>query len=183
MFERGTRPTCQVSNGYFRGVAKRKKEGQASTQAMKVLTQAGIPYAVHEYRHDPDVTAFGEEAASILKLDPERVFKTLVAEVDGQLVVGIVPVSGQLSLKALAAAVGGKRAQMADPKAAEKTTGYVLGGISPIGQRKALPTVLDDTAVHFGTIFVSGGRRGLDLELTPGDLITATNARTAPIRA
>ncbi len=149
---------------------------------MKALNEAGIPFAVHEYHHDPDETAFGEEAAAALNLEPERVFKTLVAEVDGQLVVGIVPVSGQLSLKALAAAVGGKRAQMADPKAAEKTTGYVLGGISPIGQRKALPTVLDDTAVNYSTVFVSGGRRGLDLELTPENLIAATKARTAPIR-
>jgi Cys-tRNA(Pro)/Cys-tRNA(Cys) deacylase len=162
-------------------VPKRKKDA-ASTPAMVALNEAGIPFAVHEYHHDPDETAFGEEAAAALRLEPERVFKTLVAEVDGQLVVGIVPVSGQLSLKALAAAVGGKRAQMADPKAAEKTTGYVLGGISPIGQRKALPTVLDDTAVDFGTIFVSGGRRGLDIELTPENLIAATNARMAPIR-
>lgn len=160
---------------------KRKKEA-AATPAMVALNEAGIPFAVHEYHHDPDETAFGEEAAAALRLEPERVFKTLVAEVDGQLVVGIVPVAGQLSLKALAAAVGGKRAQMADPKAAEKTTGYVLGGISPIGQRKTLPTVLDDTAVDFGTIFVSGGRRGLDIELTPDNLIAATNARTAPIR-
>lgn len=162
---------------------KRKKDGQASTPAMKTLTEAGIAYAVHEYHHDPDVTAYGEEAASALKLDPERVFKTLVAEVDGQLVVGIVPVSGQLSLKALAAAVGGKKAQMADPKVVEKTTGYVLGGVSPIGQRKALPTVLDDNAVDYSTIYVSGGKRGLDLELTPADLIAVTNARTAPIGA
>lgn len=150
---------------------------------MVALREATIPFAVHEYRHDPNVTAFGEEAAQALKLDPERVFKTLVAEIDGQLVVGIVPVSGQLSLKALAAAVGGKKAQMADPKVVEKTTGYVLGGVSPVGQRKSLPTVLDDSAMTYSTIFVSGGKRGLDLELTPTDLIAATTARTAPIRA
>lgn len=109
-------------------------------------------------------------------------FKTLLADVDGQLVVACVPVSGQLSLKALAAAVGSKRATMAEPKAAEKTTGYVLGGISPLGQRKRLPTIIDDTALHHSTIYVSGGRRGLDIELRPEDLISLTNARTAPIR-
>lgn len=163
-------------------MAKRKKDkSAASTPAMVALTQAGVAFAVHEYHHDPDETAFGEEAAKALRLDPERVFKTLVADVDGQLVVGIVPVSGQLNLKALAAAVGGKRAAMADPKAVERTTGYVLGGVSPIGQRKALPTVVDDTAITYSTVFVSGGRRGLDLELKPQDLIAATNARTAPI--
>ena len=148
---------------------------------MVALRQASIAFAVHAYHHDPDETAYGDEAAAALRLDPERVFKTLVVEVDGQLVVGIVPVSGQLNLKALAAAVGGKKAAMADPKAVEKTTGYVLGGVSPVGQRKALPTVLDDRAVTFGTIFVSGGKRGLDIELKPDDLIKATNARTAPI--
>ncbi len=159
----------------------KRKDRQASTPALVALNEAGIAYAVHEYHHDPDVTAFGEEAAAALRLDPERVFKTLVADVDGQLVVGIVPVSGQLSLKALAAAVGGKRAVMADPKVVEKTTGYVLGGVSPVGQRKALPTVLDDDAINHSTVFVSGGKRGLDIELAPADLIRATNARTAPI--
>lgn len=170
---------------YFRTVAgKRKRDGKhAATQAMVFLQDAGIPFAVHEYHHDPDVTAFGEEAAAVLKLDPDRVFKTLVAEVDGTLVVGCVPVSGQLSLKALAAAVGGKRATMAEPKAAEKSSGYVLGGISPIGQRKQLPTVIDASALDHRTVFVSGGRRGLDIELTPEGLITATKARTALLRA
>ena len=110
-------------------------------------------------------------------------FKTLVADVDGQLVVACVPVSSQLSLKALAAAVGSKRALMADAKVAEKTTGYVVGGISPIGQRKSLPTIVDASALDHSTIYVSGGRRGLDIELKPGDLITLTKARTAPIRS
>lgn len=149
---------------------------------MTALRDAGIPFAVHEYQHDPDVTAFGDEAVNALRLDPDRVFKTLLAEVDGQLVVGVVPVSSQLNLKALAAAVGGKRASMADPKQAERATGYVLGGISPIGQRSSIPTVIDASALDHPTIYVSGGRRGIDIELTPDDLITATNARTAPIR-
>jgi Cys-tRNA(Pro)/Cys-tRNA(Cys) deacylase len=159
-----------------------KKKG-ASTPALVALQAAGIPFAVHEYGHDPDETAYGLEAARALKLDPARVFKTLVADVDGQLVVGCVPVSSQLSLKALAAAVGSKKAIMADPKAAVKTTGYVLGGISPIGQRKQLPTVVDASALDHSTVFVSGGRRGMDIELKPEDLIAATKARTAPIQA
>jgi Cys-tRNA(Pro)/Cys-tRNA(Cys) deacylase len=162
--------------------SKTKSKG-ASTQAMVALHEAGIPFAVHEYRHDPDTTAYGAEAAKALSLDPQRVFKTLVADADGTLVVAIVPVSGQLSLKALASAVGAKRAVMGDPKAVEKSTGYVLGGISPIGQRKALPTILDISALDHSTVFVSGGRRGLDLELKPDDLISATRARTAPIQA
>ena len=165
-------------------MAKRKKGAAvASTPAMVSLREAGIVFAVHEYHHDPDVTAFGEEAAKALQLDPDRVFKTLVADVDGQLVVAVVPVSSQLSLKALAAAVGGKRAAMAESRAVERSTGYVLGGISPVGQRKALPTVIDDSAVEYSTVFVSGGRRGLDLELSPKDLIGVTRARTAPLRA
>ncbi|MEZ5119205.1 MAG: Cys-tRNA(Pro) deacylase [Candidatus Nanopelagicales bacterium] len=162
--------------------SKTKDKG-ASTPAMVALHEAGIPFAVHEYRHDPDTTAYGAEAAKALSLDPQRVFKTLVADADGTLVVAIVPVSGQLSLKALASAVGAKRAVMGDPKKVEKTTGYVLGGVSPIGQRKALPTILDVSALDHSTVFVSGGRRGLDLELKPEDLISATRARTAPIQA
>lgn len=164
-------------------VKRKKGAAVASTPAMVALREAGIVFAVHEYHHDPDVTAFGDEAANALRLDPDRVFKTLVADVDGQLVVAVVPVSGQLSLKALAAAMGGKRAAMAEAKAAERSTGYVLGGISPLGQRKVLPTVVDDSAVAHATVFVSGGRRGLDLELSPQDLIAVTRARTAPLRA
>lgn len=162
--------------------AKKKDKGRAATRAMIALTESGVPFAVHEYRHDPDDTAFGQEAAKALKLDPDRVFKTLVADVEGQLVVACVPVSSQLSLKALASAVGGKKAVMADSKSAEKSTGYVVGGISPLGQKKALPTVIDASAVDHSTIFVSGGRRGVDLELKPEDLIAATKARTAPIK-
>jgi Cys-tRNA(Pro)/Cys-tRNA(Cys) deacylase len=127
------------------------------------------------------VTDFGREAAEALGVEPDRVFKTLLADVDGRLVVGIVPVTGRLDLKALAAAVGGKRAVMADPTVAERRTGYVVGGISPIGQKSAHPTVVDETAELWDTVFVSGGRRGLDLELSPADLVRATSALVADI--
>jgi Cys-tRNA(Pro)/Cys-tRNA(Cys) deacylase len=160
-----------------------KRKGTAATPAMAALQATGTPFAVHEYKHDPDTTAYGQEAAEALKLDPQRVFKTLVADADGELVVACVPVSGQLSLKALASAVGAKRASMAEPKTVEKVTGYVLGGVSPIGQRRPLPTILDASALDHSTILVSGGRRGTDIELRPEHLIEATKARTAPIQA
>ncbi len=153
----------------------------AGTPATVALTAAGIPFTPHSYEHDPANTNFGLEAAAALHLDPEQVFKTLLADVDGRLVVGIVPVTGKLDLKALAAAVGGKRAEMADPKLAERRTGYVVGGISPIGQKTVHPTVLDETAELYDTIFVSGGRRGLDLELAPADLVRITDATIAAI--
>lgn len=153
----------------------------AGTPATVALTRAGIPFTERSYVHDPAVTDFGKEAADALGVEPERVFKTLLADVDGRLVVGIVPVTGKLDLKALAAAVGGKKAVMADPAVAERRTGYVVGGISPIGQKSAHPTVLDETAELWDTVFVSGGRRGLDLELTPGDLVRATSATLADI--
>lgn len=127
------------------------------------------------------MTDFGREAAEALGVEADRVFKTLLAEVDGRLAVGIVPVTGKLDLKALAAALGGKRAVMADAVVAERRTGYVVGGISPIGQKTAHPTVLDETAELWDTVFVSGGRRGLDLELAPADLIRATSAVVADI--
>jgi len=151
------------------------------TPATVALAAAGIRFTAHSYDHDPATTNFGLEAASALELDPEQVFKTLLADVDGALVVGIVPVTGKLDLKALAAAVGGKKAEMADPKLAERRTGYVVGGISPIGQKNAHPTVLDETAELYDTIFVSGGRRGLDIEIAPADLVRATGAVIAPI--
>ena len=159
----------------------RRENAVAGTPATVALTRAGIPYAVHAYEHDPRAAAFGLEAAEKLGLDPARVFKTLLATVDGALAVGIVPVAMQLDLKALAQALGGKRAGMADPAMAERKTGYVVGGISPIGQKTPLPTVLDETAILAETIFVSGGRRGLDLELAPDDLIAVTSGRYAPI--
>ncbi len=154
-----------------------------STPATVALRAAGIPFTEHAYTHDPANTNFGLEAASALGLDPDRVFKTLLADVDGKLVVGIVPVTGKLDLKRLAAAVGGKRAAMADPAVAERKTGYVVGGISPIGQKTAHPTVIDETAELWDTVYVSGGRRGLDLELAPADLVRATNATLADIAA
>lgn len=157
------------------------KKADAGTPATAQLTRAGIAFIPHRYEHDAEVTGFGLEAAEKLRLDPERVFKTLLADADGRLVVGIVPVTGQLDLKALAAAVGAKKATMADPKIAERKTGYVVGGISPIGQKTALPTVIDASAELFDTVFVSGGRRGLDIELAPADLQRATGALFVPI--
>jgi Cys-tRNA(Pro)/Cys-tRNA(Cys) deacylase len=153
------------------------------TPATAALKAAGIAFTEHAYAHDPANTNFGLEAASALGLDPDRVFKTLLADVDGRLVVGIVPVTGKLDLKHLAAAVGGKRATMADPALAERRTGYVVGGISPVGQKTAHPTVLDETAELWDTVYVSGGRRGLDLELAPADLVRITSAVVADIAA
>lgn len=158
-----------------------KKRAAASTPATIALARAGIRFEVRAYEHDPGVSDFGGEAAAALGVAPERVFKTLLAEVDGALAVGIVPVSGRLDLKALAAALGGRRAVMADPVLAERKTGYVVGGISPIGQRTRLRTVLDESARDHGTVLVSGGRRGLDLELAPDDLVRATGAVVASI--
>ena len=153
----------------------------APTQAIAALTRAGIAHTVRPYHHDPRSTAFGDEVVAALGQPPERVFKTLIAAVDGSLVVAIVPVSAQLDLKALAAAVGGKRATMAEVAAAERSTGYVVGGISPLGQRKALPTVLDNSAFDFRTIFVSAGRRGLQVELSAAALASACRAVRADI--
>ncbi|MEU7133829.1 Cys-tRNA(Pro) deacylase [Streptomyces sp. NPDC046261] len=162
---------------------KPKKQQQASgaTPAIVALEKAGTAFSVHAYDHDPAAASYGEEAAEALGVEPGRVFKTLVADVDGALTVAVVPVSGSLDLKALAAAVGGKRAAMADPAAAERTTGYVRGGISPLGQRKRLPTALDASARSHTTICVSAGRRGLEVELSPADLALLTGAVIAPI--
>jgi len=153
----------------------------ARTPATVALSQAKVEFTVHAYDHDPSAPSYGTEAAEAMGVKPERVFKTLLADVDGKLTVAVVPVSGQLDLKALAAAVGGKRAAMADPAAAERTTGYVLGGISPLGQRKKLPTVIDESALEFETVFCSAGRRGLEIELAPADLVRLTDARTAVV--
>lgn len=136
---------------------------------------------LHPYTHDPAAASYGTEAAEALGADPEKVFKTLMVEVEGRLAVGVVPVSGNLDLKAFAAALGAKKAAMADPAAAERRTGYVLGGISPLGQRQSSPTVIDDSALAFDTVLVSGGKRGLDIELAPADLIRLTSALTASI--
>lgn len=166
-----------------------RKDKGGGTPATVALTRAGIAFTLRAYAHDPSAASYGLEAAAALGVEPERVLKTLLVSVDpatgsggsGRLVVGIVPVSGQLDLKAIAAVAGGKRAEMADPAVAERTTGYVVGGISPVGQRKALPTALDSSALAFDTVLVSGGRRGLDLELSPHDLVRVTGATVAPI--
>ncbi|MFJ3716078.1 Cys-tRNA(Pro) deacylase [Streptomyces sp. NPDC090057] len=160
---------------------KSKKQQSGGTPATVALTAAGVDHTVHAYDHDPSHPSYGEEAAEAMGVSPDRVFKTLVADVDGTLTVAVVPVSGTLNLKALAAAVSGKRAAMADPALAERTTGYVRGGISPLGQRKRLRTVLDDSAGAHATICVSAGRRGLEVELAPVDLATLTEAVLAPI--
>jgi Cys-tRNA(Pro)/Cys-tRNA(Cys) deacylase len=159
-------------------VAKTVSKGTPATVA---LTQAKVSFEVHAYEHDPAAQSYGTEAAEAMGVVPGRVFKTLLADVDGKLTVAVVPVSGQLDLKALASAVGGKKAAMADPAAAERTTGYVVGGISPLGQRKKLPTVIDESALGYETVFCSAGRRGLEIELAPADLVRLTGARTAPI--
>jgi Cys-tRNA(Pro)/Cys-tRNA(Cys) deacylase len=159
-----------------------KKKGAGGTPATTALTRAGVPFTEHAYEHDSAAESYGLEAAGVLGLDPEQVLKTLLVSVDDRLVVGIVPVSGWLDLKAIAAAVGGKRARMADPADAERATGYVVGGISPVGQKKAHPTVLDASAMGYGTVYVSGGRRGLDLGLAPADLLRVTGATVAAIR-
>jgi Cys-tRNA(Pro)/Cys-tRNA(Cys) deacylase len=159
-----------------------------STRAIAELRRSGIAHTVREY-DAPAATAagrherpsYGLDAAAALGVDPRRIFKTLVAAVDGSLAVAIVPVAGELDLKALADALGGRRAEMADPAAAERATGYVVGGISPIGQRRRLPTVLDPSAATFETILVSAGRRGLQVELAPGDVVRVTSAIYAPI--
>jgi len=158
-----------------------KKDAAGATPATVALLAARVPFTAHAYAHDAGSTNFGAEAASELGLDPERVFKTLLADVDGALVVAIVPVSGKLDLKALASAVGGKKAEMADPKLAERRTGYIVGGISPIGQKTRHTTVLDETAELFDTVFVSGGKRGFDIELSPADLLRVTDGIIAAI--
>lgn len=145
------------------------------------LDRAGISYEVRSYEHDPSAQSYGLEAAQALGVASERVFKTLLVETDKGLGVGIVPVDRLLDLKAVATALGAKKATMADPGVAERVTGYVVGGISPIGQKKALPTVLDSSAEAHATVLVSGGKRGFDIELTPTDLLSVTRGMTAPI--
>jgi len=154
--------------------------GQA-TPATALLTRQKVAHRLHPYQVEVTATNYGADVAAALGVDGARVFKTLVAEVDGDLVVAVVPVTGDLDLKALAAARDGKRAALADRTLAERTTGYVRGGISPLGQRKPLPTVIDSSAQEFETVFVSAGRRGLQVELAPTDLVRLTAATVAPI--
>jgi Cys-tRNA(Pro)/Cys-tRNA(Cys) deacylase len=159
-------------------------DGRQSTMtpAVNAARKAGIAHMLHAYRHDPGTASYGLEAAEALGLAPACVFKTLVAATEGKgLWVAIVPVDRLLDLKALAAAAGAKRADMADPKAAERATGYVVGGISPLGQRRRLPTVVDESALGHATIYVSAGRRGLEIALAPADLVRLCAARVAPI--
>ena len=146
------------------------------TPATRAAKAAGITYSLHEYDHDPRAASYAGEAAEVLGLDPRRVFKTLVVSVGDDLAVAIVPAAEQLDLKAV-----GKRAAMADMARAEKVTGYVAGGISPLGQRKRLPTFLDQSAEGFTTIYVSAGRRGLEIELVPADLVALTGADVRPL--
>ena len=154
------------------------------TPAIKAAQAAGVDVKTHEYRHDPANTNYGLEAAEALGLDPVTVFKTLLVMLNGdarKLAVAVVPVTGQLDLKAMAVACKVKKADMADPLIAQRATGYVVGGISPLGQKKRLPTVVDVSATIYPTMFVSGGRRGLDIEIKPDDLIRLCAAQTAAI--
>ncbi|SFR66065.1 Cys-tRNA(Pro)/Cys-tRNA(Cys) deacylase [Marinobacter daqiaonensis] len=153
------------------------------TPAVDLARKAGIAHEIHEYEHDPKSQSYGTEAAVKLGLDPDRVFKTLVVETDsGELVVAIVPVSGNLSFKQMAKAAKARKVAMAEKQKVQRTTGYVLGGVSPLGQKKRLRTVIDDSAHRFETIHVSAGRRGLEIELAPADLASLTGASFAPVR-
>ena len=153
------------------------------TPATALLDKLGIAHSLHGYDHDPRRGSYGLEASEALGVAPERVYKTLVAEVDGALTIGVVPVAGQLDMKALAAAAGGKKAAMAEVAAAERATGYVAGGISPLGHRKRIAVVIDSSAMGHPTMFCSAGRRGLELEIAPADLVRAAGAVVAAIAA
>jgi len=152
-----------------------------ATPAVQALERAGVGFTLREYEHDPRSTSYGGEAAQALAADPARVLKTLLVTVDDALVVAVVPVAAHLDLKALARLQGGRRAAMADPAVAERATGYVVGGISPLGQRRRHPTVVDESALEHEQVLVSGGRRGLDVELAPADLVRLTGAVTGPV--
>jgi len=154
------------------------------TPAVKAVLAAKVKYTLHEYKHDPNVTAYGPEAADALGISPDRIFKTLVVSLSGSkdpLAVAVLPVSAQLDLKSFAIAANAKKAAMADARDAERVSGYVLGGISPLGQRKRLPTIIDLSALEHRTIYVSAGKRGLQIELAPNDLSRLCSAATAAI--
>ena len=160
---------------------KSKQHAHGATPATTALVEAGITFTLHPYAHQDGTTNCGEEAARALGVDETQIFKTLVADVGGKLVVAVIPVAQQLDLKALAAAFDAKKATLADPTHAARSTGYVVGGISPVGQRSPLPTVVDASADDFETVFVSAGRRGLQVELDPADLRTVTGARSVSV--
>lgn len=157
------------------------RKDSVGTPATVTLTAAGVAFSVHTYDHDPAARSFGMEAVEALGLPADQMFKTLLVDTGAGLAVGVVPVSGQLDFKAMAQALGVKKVEMADPRIAERTTGYVVGGISPIGQKRSLPTVLDETAELFDVVYVSGGRRGLDIGVAPADLVRVTGAKVADI--
>jgi Cys-tRNA(Pro)/Cys-tRNA(Cys) deacylase len=164
-------------------MAGRKPPVPRTTPALAALVAAGLPFTPRPYQHIDGVTAYGLEAAAALGVDPDRVFKTLMTSADGDLVTAVVPVSGSLDLKALARALRARKVTLADPVLAQRRTGYILGGISPLGQRHPSPVVVDESALSHSSILVSAGRRGLDVELAPEDLISATRASTALIAA
>lgn len=155
--------------------------GVSQSPAIDLLNRSGTKFRLHEYRHNQAATSYGQEAAAALGVEAGRVFKTLVTTADGRHVVAVVSVAAELDLKAMAQAVGAKRVAMADPTVAQRVTGYVLGGISPLGQKRPLTTVVDESAAAWETVFVSGGRRGLEIELSPVALVTLTSGQLAPI--
>jgi Cys-tRNA(Pro)/Cys-tRNA(Cys) deacylase len=173
-----TGPRTSSPGPAFRMVSAVAGQG---TPATALLARQRVPHTLHPYPHDPRSSSYGLEAASVLGVAPGRLFKTLVVSVDGRLAVGVVPVAGSLDLKAIAAALGGKKAAMAEPAAAERATGYVTGGISPLGHRSRLPVVIDASATDWETVYVSAGRRGLQVSLAPADLIRVAAATVAPI--
>lgn len=163
-------------------MGKKASAAGAATPAVAALVKSGVKHTLHPYEHDPgSELGYGLEAAAAIGVPPEQVFKTLCVRVDGELAMGVVPVDAKLDLKAVAAALGGKKAEMAAPADAERATGYVVGGISPVGGRKRLPVALDESATGFDAVYVSGGRRGLDVGLAPADLASVTAAVVAPI--